>query len=296
MTYWKKLCVRTKDYMLHMQVQITYLVIFFIICLQNLQAQEIVDSVNIRAIYEFSYKTKEEQTIYSKFDLMYLDIGSKVTKFYSHYEYIRDSIGNNGLKRGLPPYEINELRRGYIRGTRTIYYNFLKNQQRIITSNWGFLYAYYNEPIFIPLWKFDNNTEEILGYNCRKASTYYLGREWIVYFTSEIPINQGPWKLWGLPGLIVKANDKKNFFQYELKGLENLEKRSPIIYVSKDYDEQSYIEMDKEAFRKLEKMYYENNREFMQKFLGIQNISISNPNGKKVEKSISLPYIPLEPW
>lgn len=279
-----------------MPLKMRFLFIFFIVSLHNLQSQEIVDYVNIRAVYEFSFKTKEKQTTYSKFDLMYLDIGSKVTKFYSQNEHIRDSIGNSGLKKGLSIYEINELRRGYPRGTRSIYYNFLKDQQRTISSNFGFLYTFYKESILIPNWKIESYTEKILGYNCKKASTHYLGREWIVYFTSEIPINQGPWKLWGLPGLIVKANDKNNIFQYELKGLEKLEKRNPIIYVSEDFEKRSYIEMDKKDFRELEKMYFENTREFMQKHLGIQNISITSHDGKKIVSNISQPYIPLEPW
>ena len=58
----------------------------------SLPAQEIVDHAQYRAVYNFSYKTKPEQTGFAKTDLMYLDIGQKVTKFHSRYEQIRDSV------------------------------------------------------------------------------------------------------------------------------------------------------------------------------------------------------------
>lgn len=70
--------------------------------------QEIIDYDYTRVSYEFSYKTDPEQTEYAKTDLMYLDIGEKISKFYSRREQIRDSIGDEGLRKGLPVFEIME--------------------------------------------------------------------------------------------------------------------------------------------------------------------------------------------
>lgn len=57
-------------------------------------------------------------------------------------------------------------------------------------------------------WVLSENIKEIGGYKCQKAITNFKGREYEVWFTPDIPISTGPWKLWGLPGLILEGRDK----------------------------------------------------------------------------------------
>jgi len=258
-------------------------------------SQKNFENAHTRAIYEFLYKTNPEQTEFIKSDLMYLDIGENVSKFYSRYEQVRDSIGDEGLRKSLSPFEINELRRGFARGTRPIYYNFQKKRKTTVTSNFSFLFTYYNESRQMPEWEIGDETKVILGYTCQKATANYLGREWIVFFTPEIPINQGPWKLWGLPGLIVQAMDADNFFNFTLKGFEQLKLPVPIIFIHKTYDGKEYEKKDKEKFQQMEKMYYSNREEFMSFFLGMKLISSATADGRKIERR-AIPYIPLEPY
>jgi hypothetical protein len=69
-------------------------------------------------------------------------------------------------------------------------------------------------------WKVFKNKKKIAGYNCQKAVGYFRGREYTVWFTEEIKNHYGPWKLFGLPGLIVKASDKDNVFNVEMINIE----------------------------------------------------------------------------
>lgn len=64
-------------------------------------------------------------------------------------------------------------------------------------------------------WKITTESKIISGYKCTKASTYYRGREWVAWFAPEIPLSFGPWKLHGLPGLILEANDVSNLFSFK---------------------------------------------------------------------------------
>ncbi|MDR0437401.1 MAG: GLPGLI family protein [Bacteroidales bacterium] len=66
-------------------------------------------------------------------------------------------------------------------------------------------YISYTEILKKPVWKISTETANVAGYRSQKATTRYGGRDWIVWFTHEIPVNEGPWKLRGLPGLILKA-------------------------------------------------------------------------------------------
>lgn len=69
-------------------------------------------------------------------------------------------------------------------------------------------------------WKLSNEEKQIGDYSCKKAEVNYGGRTWIAWYTSEIPISEGPYKFHGLPGLILEVSDLDNlyhFSMYELK-------------------------------------------------------------------------------
>ncbi|MCM1137885.1 MAG: GLPGLI family protein [Muribaculum sp.] len=70
-----------------------------------------------------------------------------------------------------------------------------------------------------PEWEIGDSTKTILGYECVEATTNYRGRRWTAWFAPEIPIQDGPWKLCGLPGLILEAHDANNDYTFEANDL-----------------------------------------------------------------------------
>ena len=72
-------------------------------------------------------------------------------------------------------------------------------------------------------WKIDADSEgEILGYKCKKATGLFRGREYVVWFTQEIPVKFGPWKLNGLPGLILEVKDTLGEVEFTVEKIEFL--------------------------------------------------------------------------
>ncbi|EGV43036.1 GLPGLI family protein [Bizionia argentinensis JUB59] len=59
-------------------------------------------------------------------------------------------------------------------------------------------------------WQLTTQTKKIGQFNCQKATGVFRGRNYTVWFTNEIPLPFGPWKLNGLPGLILEAKDDLN--------------------------------------------------------------------------------------
>ena len=52
-------------------------------------------------------------------------------------------------------------------------------------------------------WTLKNETEKVLEYDCLKAICDFRGKKWKVAYSEDVPVSAGPWKLRGLPGLII---------------------------------------------------------------------------------------------
>lgn len=68
-------------------------------------------------------------------------------------------------------------------------------------------------------WELFDDFKEIGGLNCQLARTMFRGRKFDVWFTSSIPISSGPWKLNGLPGLILEVEDSLKQVSFKLKSI-----------------------------------------------------------------------------
>ena len=56
-------------------------------------------------------------------------------------------------------------------------------------------------------------TLTVSGYLCQQATTTFRGVAWTAWYTEEIPSSAGPWRLRGLPGLIVEAKSEAHTFR-----------------------------------------------------------------------------------
>jgi GLPGLI family protein len=75
---------------------------------------------------------------------------------------------------------------------------------------------FYAEPDKSLNWTIVPEDKNISGYSCRKATVSFGGRSWEAWFTKEVPVADGPYKFWGLPGLIIQINDSRNEYNFSL--------------------------------------------------------------------------------
>ncbi|MBX2931077.1 MAG: GLPGLI family protein [Chitinophagaceae bacterium] len=65
-------------------------------------------------------------------------------------------------------------------------------------------------------WQLIDSTKQIGTLTCKKATGEFKGRKYTCWYSPEIAIQGGPWKLHGLPGLIINAQDEKNQVSFTL--------------------------------------------------------------------------------
>lgn len=76
------------------------------------------------------------------------------------------------------------------------------------------------DPDYTIDWNITQDTMNIEGMTCYKATTKFRGRNWTAWFNPDLPFQAGPWKLHGLPGLIVDARDDRNEVIFAFSGFE----------------------------------------------------------------------------
>lgn len=96
----------------------------------------------------------------------------------------------------------------------------------------------------------------ILNFNCQKAVTEIYGREFTVWFTPDIPVSDGPWKLYGLPGLILEAHSKDNHHNFYATSIKKINNTSfiykPVPYTmlaDKEKDYKQIYELTEKSFK-----------------------------------------------
>lgn len=157
-------------------------------------------------------------------EMTVLEIGTNISYFYSKKEQRAEEIKDSIEVHGINPHEYLDLLHKYgYSGQRTAI-KILKNfpQKGTLTSFENIMHDFRcEEPMPDLNWQFENADSTICGYACKKASVDFRGRRWTAWYAPAIPISDGPWKLCGLPGLILCAYEAKGDFRFLCNEIRN---------------------------------------------------------------------------
>lgn len=179
---------------------------------------------NNRVIYEYKFAPDSTKTDSLKTEWMYLDISKKGSKFYSKSTFESDSTVQESIKKqlasGMRNVSISRQRQG-----GEINYEVEKTYPEYKT----YLIANIGNDTYKVLedrkmnWKIAPDKKQIGEFKVQKANTVFAGRSWTAWFTTDVPIQDGPYKFSGLPGLIVEISDQSGTHKMELKGLKKIQ-------------------------------------------------------------------------
>lgn len=228
------------------------LVLLAVFLQQYVSAQEpITDEFRYKATYELSYQPDSTNVEHVLKEPMLLYIGDRISTFSSYGTAVGDSLIANAREKGIGMAALAQLRQ-QIPKTGFPYKIFklkpsgkIHYAEKVARDN-----LLYEEDLMLMNWQIESETKELAGYKVQKAHTTYAGRRFTAWFTSEIPVSDGPYKFSGLPGLIVEISDEINNYHFLLTGFQNLKPAKAVTFDKKDY-----MTVKKEDFRKIKRNF-----------------------------------------
>lgn len=184
------------------------------------------DKALLRIKYDFSHMldTNKRDDYYK--ETMLLVTGKDASAFLSYDKALRDEEAKKSFEEQFkqqggdirviksPPFKRP------VRDAELFY--FANGEKRFTRENLGQIYIVEEKADKIN-WTIHKDTLTISGIPCKKATTFYKGRNWIAWFAEQLPFISGPWKLTGLPGLILQAYDDRREVIFDFAGMERIE-------------------------------------------------------------------------
>ena len=185
-------------------------IILYIALAASASAQEVIDTAQFVAVYDYECRTLNDEAapVTDRMQVV-VQVGRTVTKSMPYSAYPQtDEISRADVVAGFQEALMH---------MPTVWTGLPTGQTTV--REFIFPHDYEgSEPTPDIAWTLTDDTLTVSSYLCQQATATFRGVEWRVWYTEEIPSSAGPWRLHGLPGLIVKAeNDAHTFCLAELR-------------------------------------------------------------------------------
>lgn len=175
---------------------------------------------SIECIYRWSQNFKQSETPVTEVGYIMLDIKSDKAFVQDYSAYRVDSVlAITDVSQDVVDKYRQEASRVISYFEPKIVQDFAIQRYSIVEAVIPEQYR-YEEP-FVQGWEMGDDTLTIAGHPCASAMITYAGRTWKVWYTEDIPVPAGPWKLAGLPGLILRAEDSEGEITFDIAEIRN---------------------------------------------------------------------------
>ena len=207
--------------------------------------QECIDTARLVAVYDYECQTQDAdgKAVTDRMKLCLL-VGRHCTRSFPYRKFRKEREWAEGKKRAADDF-LQLDRREYMEG-----YDFFSDELPLLRAeSFSFMPQVWTDypegqvtvrdaipPSIYETqekrknikWTLSDNTQTVAGYQCKTAVCQLHGRKWTVRYAEDIPTTAGPWKLCGLPGLIVEAVSDDGIHRFTLTELQHA--TAPIFY------------------------------------------------------------------
>ncbi len=193
-------------------------------------------------VSDYNLHTSAEKSIFYNPTTVWMDSISKSDAACQAYGEMASVMMQNGQGANVPNRSVSMyVLKSFTDGSLRMYEDF--NDE----------YAFYDEAFDEMVWEIGDSVKSVLGYDCTLATTDYHGRHWEAWFATDIPLQDGPWKFHGLPGLILSVHDSSGKHGFEATGIEKACSPMPIMHRPDYYSREKRIN-----FLKAKRSYEDN--------------------------------------
>ena len=207
--------------------------------------QDSIDTASLVAVYDYECQTQdaEGQAVTDRMKLCLL-VGQHCSRSFPYRKFRKEREWAEGKERAATDF-LGLKAREYLGG-----YDFFSEEELPLLRSESYCMMpevwmnypdgkttvrdaippsiYETQEVRRPIhWKLTDDTVTIGGYLCKTATCQLHGRQWTVRYAEDIPTTAGPWKLCGLPGLIVEA-ESDDIHRFTLTDLQHA--TAPIYY------------------------------------------------------------------
>ena len=181
-------------------------IILYIALAASASAQEVIDTAQFVAVYDYECRTQNDEAapVTDRMQVV-VQVGRTVTKSMPCSAYMKTN--ESAEEEDVIMAEHHEA----VMHMPMVWTDYPLGKTTV--RDWIFPHEFEgSEPTPDIAWTLTDDTLTVSGYLCQQATATFRGVEWRVWYTEEIPSSAGPWRLRGLPGLIVRAESEAHTF------------------------------------------------------------------------------------
>lgn len=188
-------------------------------------------------VCQYEYNQYDPIVDMKRLETILLEIGHSIAKCYSYETFEFDSLNSSPAgKKVLEERSADCFRRQARASSKEegikillelpsrksgfmIYSHYPEKGKMLVQDEGSSDFYKYTETLPLQEWSIEEDTMYIVGYLCQKATCQWRGRQYTAWFAPDISLGYGPYKFGGLPGLIMKVEDSKQRYSFQIKGI-----------------------------------------------------------------------------
>jgi GLPGLI family protein len=179
------------------------------------------DTAQILVHYKFSHVRDTNNRAHPYTEDMVLFVGKNASSYKSYDRQLQNALFRRQMQEAINNSADGNIRLDrHITGSGTEYYQFINNK-KLVRKEVTMMDSYIIDDVLPVInWHISGDKANFGELHCQKATCHFKGRDYTAWFCADLPVHVGPWKLNGLPGVIVEAYDAKKDIVFKFDRVE----------------------------------------------------------------------------